>query len=232
MIEKSVVLSDIDGTVYDGLMLLPFASFQVQEGSLNQKHLDQIISDLGRYKEGEWDYEFFAAKVLESWAQGLRGVSYTEVLDQSRRFLLGVGNLFHPYLDKIIQSLTDTHDFYFVTGEPQFLGQASAELYGVAGHISSEFEIESGYFTGRVRRPLARREEKREAITPILARYPWARSLALGDSVGDIEMLEAVCHPVCINPTADLSKHANLKGWSIASTESTEGVINSLISQY
>lgn len=232
MKEKGIVLLDIDGTVYEGFILLPFASFQVKEGVLSEVNFAQVKSDIESYRSGQWDYEFFAEMVLKSWARGLEGVSYEKVLEQSQRFLQGSGNNFYPYLSKIIDLLQETHDFYFVTGEPQFLGQATTELFGVNGHISSEFEVENGYFTGRVQRALAKRWEKREAIAPVLSNYLVDRSLALGDTPGDIEMLEMVHHAVCVNPAPDLEKYAKEKGWNVVTDKNVDTVVQSLFSLF
>jgi phosphoserine phosphatase len=40
-------------------------------------------------------------------------------------------------------------------------------------------------------------------------------SVAVGDSEGDITMLEAVSKPIAFNPTQALFDHAKTKGWEI-----------------
>ena len=112
MNEKKLALADIDGTLYKGFMLLPFASFQKEEGLLNQTVFDQINLDVQRYKNKEWDYETFAEKVLIDWSRGLKGFSYSKTLDQAKLFLQGLGNVFYPETEGLIILLNRTHDIF------------------------------------------------------------------------------------------------------------------------
>ena len=40
-------------------------------------------------------------------------------------------------------------------------------------------------------------------------------SWGIGDTEGDIPMLEMVEHPVCFNPNMKLYRHAKINGWKI-----------------
>ncbi|MDO8638075.1 MAG: haloacid dehalogenase-like hydrolase [Candidatus Daviesbacteria bacterium] len=168
MNERRLALADIDGTLYEGIMLLSFASFQEKEGSLSQFTLNQIIFDIQKYKEGKCDYETFAENVLISWAQGLKNFSYSKTLDQARRFLKDIGNTFYPETSELITLLNKTHDVFFVTGEPQFLGQVCKDFFQIKGFVSSEFEVQDDNFTGNILKSLARREEKQKAIDHLI----------------------------------------------------------------
>ena len=60
-------------------------------------------------------------------------------------------------------------------------------------------------------------EGKAEAIREAAARegVDLERSFAYSDSVADLSMLEAVGHPVAVNPDRDLRKVAAERGWQV-----------------
>lgn len=231
MPERGLALFDIDQTLYDGFMLLNFANYQAQEGMLAQESLSVLQKDLSQYQHKELDYETFAKILLVDWARGLRGLSYTDVLRQARQFLQGEKNNFYPFTKGVTRLVNKTHDIYLVTGEPQFLAEATAELYPTSGYIASGFEVKDDFFTGKVSRALARREDKLTALNNLLEKYPLHNSLAFGDSEGDIAMLEVVGHPFCINPSEGLRIHATNNNWSVLALGEVETAVDNYLSQ-
>jgi len=61
-------------------------------------------------------------------------------------------------------------------------------------------------------------EAKSRAICTLARQYnlDLARSFAYADTVSDRAMLEAVGHPVAVNPSARLASRARNRGWSIS----------------
>jgi len=109
--------------------------------------------------------------------------------------------------------LRNTYDIYFVAGEMQCVGKAVAEYFSAQGSISSEMEVENGVFTGSIGKSLAKKEGKRDAIEYLIDAYPYESSLVLGDSDGDIELLNKVVHAFCMDPTESLEEIAVSRGW-------------------
>ncbi|RJQ31212.1 MAG: hypothetical protein C4562_06470 [Actinobacteria bacterium] len=227
MTERALALVDIDGTCYPGIMMLPFAELQVQEGILPAAALEAMHVDLFRYQSKEWGYELFAQQILIDWAQGLEGRAYSDVLEQSRRFVQGQEENFYPFLSVLTRKLERTHDLYFITGEPQYLGLATHELFPSTGFLSTVFEVENGLLTGRVERFLAQREGKGLVIAPLLKKYGKRGSIALGDTLGDVEMLEMVENHFCVNPSVDLAKIACERSWTVAHSTNVISLIES-----
>jgi phosphoserine phosphatase len=66
---------------------------------------------------------------------------------------------------------------------------------------------------------------KLQAVTELAARYgiDLARSYAYGDSVGDVQMLEAVGYGVAVNPTRRLARVAREHGWHTFTWQKTIG---------
>jgi len=226
MEKRKIALLDIDGTIYEGHIIYLLAEYQLREKTINKNCLDDLYRDAELYKMGKIDYETLVAELLIHWAKGLKGASYNTVLEQTERFLQSEGNKFFPFIKPVITLLGKTHDIYFVTGEPKFVAQTASKLYKITGFFSSQLETESGIFTGKVRSFLAKREDKELVIEQLLKDHDLKSSFAFGNTEGDIEMLNSVDFPVCINPTPGLEKIAKRRNWKIANPENVEEIIS------
>jgi isopentenyl-diphosphate delta-isomerase len=217
---KSLALFDIDKTIYDGHVILPLVDFQHQAGLLTKESLDDMYRSFGLYTAGEVDYETTSFNILKAWAFGLKGVSHTEVVKHVLHYLEHEGNKFYPSTRELMQLLYKTHDIYFVTGEPQFIGEAIQKEFNAKGFVSSVFEVVEEVFSGEVVTTLAFRNDKETAIKELTIKYDAKHSFAFGDAEADIKMLSMVAHPVCVHPRPALKEVALEKGWTVADSNS------------
>ena len=112
------------------------------------------------------------------------------------------------------------------TTSPTVLVGPLAERLGFDHVIGSVWAHEDGHFTGETVGPFVWGPEKRDAVVN------WAEengisleaSSAYSDSYYDGSMLDAVGHPVAVNPDARLLAVAALKNWPIRSFEAPPGV--------
>lgn len=227
---RKIALFDIDNTIYDGFLIFSLAKYQVRKKIIKPNCLKVFYKDLKLYKTSKIDYETTIANLLIHWAEDLKGISYDTVLKQTKTFFKNEKNKFFPYFKSVILLLRKTHDFYFVTAEPEFIGKALSDLFKMAGFISSKFEVKNGFFTGKVKTFLARGEKKRKAVRQLLKQHDMEDSFAFGDSEGDIEMMSVVEFPICINPTPLLRKIATKKSWPIILPEEVEKLVIGLLS--
>jgi phosphoserine phosphatase len=87
----------------------------------------------------------------------------------------------------------------------------------MTGGIGTRGEIVDGVYTGRLAGPFCYGRGKVEAIAE-LARWEGldlAQCYAYSDSASDLPMLEAVGHPVVVNPDGRLERHARRHGWPV-----------------
>jgi HAD superfamily hydrolase (TIGR01490 family) len=127
----------------------------------------------------------------------------------------------HPLIYAEPLALLDEHR---VRGDSTYIVSASlyeivehiADDLGIDGAIGSTCEIVDGVYTGRALRPCYGRL-KTEAVEELAARegIDLAMSTAYSDSHTDLEFLEAVGHPVAVNPDRQLREIAGERGWPI-----------------
>ncbi len=104
-----------------------------------------------------------------------------------------------------------------VTGSIDFIMQPLAAALGVDDVIAPAL-VESGdYFTGALDGPPVGQEEKARRMRAYAAEHgvDLASSYAYGDSMADVQMLEAVGHGQAVNPSKALAMLAVSRGWPV-----------------
>jgi len=234
MTERKIALFDVDNTIYNGYIIFPLAELQVKEGVISTDCLEQLQSDTQAYRLGKITYEIFARDAMRHWAIGLTGKSYLEVLTHTEAFLKGEGDNFFPYFNRVVHMLNEKkYDIYLVTAEPKFVAEAIKNIFPITDSAASEFEAVDGVFRGEAH-VLDTGQEKNMAIQRLLGSRDTKDSIAFGDSVSDIDMLEKTTFPICIkrpNQASNqaLRRYARSKGWEIVNPGSVDKKVRSLL---
>ena len=106
---------------------------------------------------------------------------------------------------------------YIVSASPVELVEPLAKAMGMTAGIGTRSEIVDGVYTGELAGPFCYGPGKVEAITEI-ARWEGldlGQCWAYSDSASDLPMMEAVGHPVAVNPDPKLERVAGRNGWPI-----------------
>ena len=117
---------------------------------------------------------------------------------------------------------------YIVSASPIELVQPLATALGMTDGIGTRSRIVDGAYTGDLDGPFCYGPGKVEAIAALASQrgLDLERCWAYSDSASDLPMLEAVGHPVAVNPDARLERHANRHGWPVVRFhERTKAVI-------
>jgi phosphoserine phosphatase len=220
MTERKIALYDIDKTSYRGLLIKDFVKYQVLTGTLDQKVADKITNEEDLYLKGK-PYEEMAQDMLIHWAGGLKGKKNSIIESEANKFFKTPdGNKFFLFVQESINLLRPTHDTYFVTAEPQFVADEVSKIHQATKSASTIFEItKDGLFTGKIAISLAKRQDKGNKAKELIRNHLYEQSFAFGDSDGDIEMLEGVEYPICVNPNDKLVEKAIEKKWEIKKPE-------------
>jgi HAD superfamily hydrolase (TIGR01490 family) len=108
-------------------------------------------------------------------------------------------------------------DTWIVSASPRRIVEPLAAGLGMTGAIGSEGKVVDGKFTGELDGPFIYGTGKAEAIEQLGSErgYDLALSYAYSDSISDLPMMEAVGHPVAVNPDSQLGRIAHERGWPI-----------------
>lgn len=109
------------------------------------------------------------------------------------------------------------HDVVIVSGSAEEMVEPIAALVGADRSVASRMEVDGqDRFTGRISRSLLH-GAKVEALEADARAHgiDLSASWAYSDSVSDLPMLQAVGHPVAVNPDRDLRRRAQEEGWPV-----------------
>jgi HAD superfamily hydrolase (TIGR01490 family) len=124
--------------------------------------------------------------------------------------------VYREALDLVAEHTARGEESYIVSGALQEVVDGLASELGFAGALGSRAEVEDGVYTGRLERRLFG-PAKADALEELAEaeRLELTSSTGYTDSHTDIAFLEAVGHPVAVNPDRELRTIARARGWPI-----------------
>lgn len=113
-----------------------------------------------------------------------------------------------------------------VTATERLIAAPFARLFGVPHLVATEAAVVDGRLTGAMRGPPCFRGHKVERVAAWLASLAppegqartldgFAQSWFYSDSISDLPLLQAVTHPVAVQPDARLRAHALASAWPV-----------------
>jgi HAD superfamily hydrolase (TIGR01490 family) len=133
-----------------------------------------------------------------------------------------LAELIDPYIYLEALDLMDLHralgrKVFIVSSSSEEVVRPLAEHLGKVEIIATRAKVDDeGRYTGELEF-YCYGENKAVAIHEVAVRddLDLSRSYAYSDSITDLPMLEAVGHPVAVNPDRDLRREAERRGWQI-----------------
>jgi HAD superfamily hydrolase (TIGR01490 family) len=208
---------DLDRTLMAGSSGLHWARAAQRSGLLARRQLwADAWADVQFRLQGSTDEGTERVKErVGAWLAGRRVVD----LDRLAPLVLaGVLPRLYPRMLEVAYEHQDAGRPVFIcTAATQGTAEMLAHVLGFDGAAGSRLEARDGVYTGRFDGAFCYREGKPVRMAELAA----ARGLDLGeswaysDSSSDLPMLEAVGHPVAVNPDRELGLHAREHGWEV-----------------
>jgi HAD superfamily hydrolase (TIGR01490 family) len=155
------------------------------------------------------------AQTAMAFLEGMPVTEMREIVAES------VESTFKPYvyadaLDLVVSHRERGERSYIVSAALQEIVEALVDELGLDGGIGSEAEVEDGRYTGRLTRRLDG-AAKAEALGRLASSegIDLRASTAYSDSASDVPFLEAVGHPVVVNPDRRLRVVAAERAWRV-----------------
>jgi len=214
-----VALFDLDHTIYDSDSSHVLVRRAHKLGFLKTRDLLKGIGMVLRHKMGWGDTRRF----IETAYRWLEGVP----VEDFRRFgneivedtLMG---FVHPEIRTILtQHQEEGADIVILSAALEVICESIARHLGMDHIICSRLEVRDGKYTGRGLGPPCIGEEKLIRVQAYCREHGHRLEDAYyyADSILDLPALEAVGHPVCINPDKKLAAEAKERGWTVRTWE-------------
>ena len=152
-----------------------------------------------------------AMAILEDLPVGVMREIVAEALDPVLKPLV-----YQEALDLAAAHAARAERTYIVSAALQEIVGGLAQDLGFDGAVGSRAEVVDGVYTGRLERRLfgpAKADALKELA--VAEQLDLSSSTAYSDSHTDLAFLEAVGHPVAVNPDRELRKIAAVRGWPV-----------------
>ena len=215
---KKVAIFDIDGTLFRSSLLIELVAALIVQDIFPQKSRAIYERDFKRWVYREGSYEAYIEAVVEAFMKYLKGVDYKDFERVGLEVVAANKNKVYRYTRDLVKKLKRKGYFLLaISQSPKGLLDAFCKRLGFDKVYGRFYELgPSDRFTGEVvdlhlianKGNIVRRAVAKEKLT-------LKDSYGIGDTEGDIPMLELVEHPICFNPNAKLFRYAKLNGWKI-----------------
>ena len=216
---KPVAFFDIDGTLFRSSLLIEVVEQLIKEDVFPADAGDDFLKKLQRWQDREGTYQEYINAVIATFLKHIKGVHYGEFADIGRRVVAVQSKFVYRYTRDLIKSLkADGYHLVAISQSPKTILDEFCEQYGFDKVYGRIYEIgPQDRFTGAITdvhlienkaNIVKRLFDKNADLTP-------DRSIAVGDTDGDISLLEQVAEPICFNPNKALYTHAKRQGWQV-----------------
>jgi HAD superfamily hydrolase (TIGR01490 family) len=213
--EPRVALFDMDRTLVRTHTATLYTRFQRDIGELGKMDLLRTSWWMFQYSVGMVNAERVAMHVLSEytgkqadWLTARCNKWFAEYVKQE---ISAEGR------QRVEQHRARGHVVAIATSAVSFAARPLADELQIEHLVCSELEVEKGIITGAIVSPLAYADGKRARAESFL--HSLGRTLEEAvfytDSVTDLALLEAVGHPVAINPDVRLRRIATQRQWPI-----------------
>ncbi len=215
---QTAAFFDLDKTVIAKATLVAFSRPLRKEGYISRWLLARalwahiVANHMGADEEKLRKYRTQALKVCTGWDQAKLTALVNETIDDVIEPLV-----YDEALDLIRYHQAEGHRVYLVSASPIEIVEPMARYLRVDKALATRPQIDAdGKYTGEVEF-YNYGENKVTAIQAEVDEHDidLASSYAYSDSVTDLPMLEAVGHPVAVNPDKALLKAALERDWEI-----------------
>lgn len=216
---QPVAFFDIDGTLFRSSLLIELVDTLVAEGVFPASVVMDYQVAKTAWEKREGTYEAYIGAIITTFLAHLKGVHYGILADVGRTMVRRQSKFVYRYTrDKITELKADGYFLVAISQSPKTILDEFCAGYGFDKVYGRMYEIgPSDCFTGLVTDEHLI-ENKANIVKRVFERHPELtpeHSVAIGDTDGDIPLLESVDLPTCFNPNLALYAYAKRQGWPV-----------------
>ena len=215
--QRPFAVFDIDGTLIRWQLYHAIADALGKYGYLDSKDYDDIrrARMLWKKRTGSESFPAYSKRVVQAYDHIVKKLDIKQFEDAVDEVFDEYKDQVYSYTRDLIEKLKDDGYLLFaISGSQAEIVEKIAKYYGFDDYMASIYYRKGDHFTGAKR---VASINKKKNLDSLMKRYGvnFTGSIAVGDSIGDIEMLEEVENPIAFNPDSKLLTHARDQGWEI-----------------
>ena len=214
---KGLLFLDIDGTFFRWSLFLYMVDRLIKVGVFNETTKKHFVKEEKLWRERKGGYDEYLYKVIDIFESRIVGVNVQD-------FELLAQEMVDEYKDQVYRYTRDLikqkikEDWYIVaiSCSPAEAVKPFAKAWGIHEAFASEIGKINGQYTGMRNIPTDKSKYAKKIMArPEFADVPLENIWGIGDSEGDINLLEIVGKSICFNPTLALYQEAKKRDWKI-----------------
>jgi HAD superfamily hydrolase (TIGR01490 family) len=216
---QKVAFFDVDGTIFRSSLLIELVEGLIRQGVFPKAAALKYRQAHEDWRNREGDYEDYINDVIASFLENIKGVHYGDFADVGRAVVASQRRRVYRYTRDLVDTLKK--DGYFlvaISQSPKTVLDDFCFQYGFDKVYGRMYEIgPQDRFTGVVTDEHLIKN-KANIVKRVIDHNPnltLEDSVAVGDTEGDISLLELVKHPICFNPNEALYTHARRMKWEV-----------------
>lgn len=218
---------DLDGTLIPGSANIPLAKAAFRRGFVSKTDLAKDLRNgLSFLLKGATDER--SEQVRDRILRAVSGHRASDVEALGDYFIAGLVDSIKPAMSEVLDRHGAMgHDRIVISASPTEIVARLAHEAGLEDGVGTTAARDAdGVYTGELTGPFCYKQGKVEVMAALAAErgYDLADCYAYTDSASDMPMLEAVGHPVVVNPEPELREIAQERGWPIVETSSVPRV--------
>lgn len=216
---QKIAFFDIDGTVFRSSLLIELVEALIDRGYFPDEAKEEFRAPHEAWLNREGTYEDYIDAVVQTFRSHLQGVHYGDMADVGRQVVAVQRRRVYRYTRDLITDLQkDNYHIIAISQSPKTVLDDFCMQYGFDKVYGRLYEIgPQDRFTGVVTDEHWIKN-KANIVKRVLDHNPeftLKDSVAVGDTEGDIPLLESVEHPICFNPNQALYTHAKRMKWEV-----------------
>jgi len=213
---KRVAIFDVDGTIFRSSMVIELVETLIEEGIFSKEAAKEYEQEYRKWFEREGGYEEYINAVVKTFMKNIKGVHYGTFSDVAKQVVSKQQKRVYRYTRDLVTKLKKEGYFLLaISQSPKTVVEEFCKNLGFDKVYGRIYEIgPQDLFTGVVvdehlimnKANIVHRAIEKEGLS-------LEGSIGVGDTEGDISLLELVDEPICFNPNSNLYKHALRQGW-------------------
>jgi HAD superfamily hydrolase (TIGR01490 family) len=209
---------DVDGTIFRSSLLIELVEELIEAKIFPPESRLDYQLPFQHWLDREDDYEKYIGAVVEVFVKNIKGVYYGDFADVVKKLINEKKNRTYVYTKQLVKNLKDRDYFLLaISHSPKGVLDSFCHELGFDKVYGRFYELGPGdKFTGGIvdehlianKANIVKRAVEKENLT-------FENSIAVGDTEGDISMLELVEKPICFNPNAKLYRYAKINNWPV-----------------
>jgi len=218
MAKRKVAIFDIDGTIFRSSLIVELFEELISIGAFSANAGGAFHKELSAWHNRKGTYEDYISALVRTYIKNIKGVHYGTLADASKKVVKAQSSMTYTYTRDLIEKLGAKNYFLLaISQSPRTIVDLFVKKFGFDKSYGRLYEIGPGdKFTGKIidehiienKANVVKRAIEKEGLT-------LTESYGIGDTEGDMSMLELVDNPICFNPNRKLYRHAIRNGWKV-----------------